>query len=114
MLFAAFAERRYARQASQELLDLLRLEQLVHPERSGRVLYQAVVARRLGPNAVRAPEVIRHAEESFADWPAERDLKFRHVVHYLIFDEYTHRAATRAATRTNIGDVVARIIPKGL
>jgi hypothetical protein len=44
----------------------------------------------------------------------ERELRFRHVVHYLIFDEYTRRAAARQATKTNMGAVVARIIPEEL
>lgn len=114
MVFPTFAERRYARRASRELLNLMRLEQREHPERSGRALYQAVVARRLGPNAARAAEVIRRAEESFTDWPVERELQFRDVVHYLIFDEYTHQATIRAGTRTNIGEVIARIIPASL
>lgn len=114
MLFAMWAERRYARQASRELLELLQLERHEHPERSGRSLYQAVVSRRLGPNAARAAEVVLHAEESFIDWPVERELRFRDVVHYLIFDEYTRRSATSEATRTNIGDVVARIIPESI
>ncbi|TLY79613.1 MAG: hypothetical protein E6K41_12285 [Gammaproteobacteria bacterium] len=84
MPFVRLAERRYARHASRQLLDLFWLEQREHPELNGRSLYQAVVARRLGPEAARAPEVIRRAEESFTDWPVERELRFRHVVHYQI------------------------------
>ncbi len=114
MPFVRLAERRYARHASRQLLDLFWLEQREHPELSGRSLYQAVVARRLGPEAARAAEVIRHAEESFTDWPVERELRFRHVVHYQIFDEYTRRATARQGTRTNIGVMVARIIPEEL
>ena len=113
-MFVTLAERRFARHASRELLDLFWLEQREHPELSGRSLYLAVVARRLGANAKRAPEVILRAEESFTDWPVERELRFRHVVHYLIFDEYTHRAKARHGTRTNIGATVARIIPEDL
>ena len=113
-MFVTLAERRYARHASRELLGLLRSEQREHPESTGRTLYEAVVARRLGPRASRAPEVIRRAEESFTDWPVERELRFRHVVHYLIFDEYTHGAKERRGTRINIGDMVARVIPEDL
>jgi hypothetical protein len=113
-MFVTLGEKRYARQASRELLDLFWLEQREHPELNGRSLYQAVVARRLGPNAARAAEVVRRAEESFTDWPVERELRFRHVVHYLIFDEYTHQAKARHHTRTNIGDMVARVIPEDL
>jgi hypothetical protein len=113
-MFVTLAERRFARHASRELLDLFWLEQREHPELSGRSLYQAVVARRLGPEAARAAQVILRAEESFTDWPVERELRFRHVVHYLIFDEFTRRSSARQGTKTNIGVVVARIIPEEL
>src|SRR5436305_1702426 len=54
---------------------------------------------------------VLRAEESFTDWPVERELRFSHVVHYQIFDEYRLQAPARHGTRTNIGEVVARIIP---
>jgi len=112
-LFAGPAERRYAKEASEQLLDLFRREQREHPELKGRALYEAVTARRLGLNPpVSATEIVRRAEESFADWPVERDLRFRDVVHYLIFDEYMHAGKARAGTKTNMGAVVARIIPE--
>ncbi|HXB18012.1 MAG TPA: hypothetical protein VNV40_04165, partial [Steroidobacteraceae bacterium] len=103
----------YAKEASEQLLDLFRREQREHPELKGRALYEAVTARRLGLNPpVSATEIVRRAEESFADWPVERDLRFRDVVHYLIFDEYMHAGKARAGTKTNMGAVVARIIPE--
>ena len=111
-VFIAHAERRYARQASRELLELYGREHREHPELSGRALYVAVVARRLGPDATNAAEVVRRAEESFTDWPVERELSFRHVVHYQIFVEYTRQGPARHGTRTNIGEAVARIIPE--
>jgi hypothetical protein len=114
-LFAGSAERRYARRASEQLLDLFRQEQREHPDLNGRALYEAVAARRLGAKPrVGAAEIVRRAEESFADWPAERAVRFRDVVHYLIFDEYTHAGKAREATRTNMGAVVARVIPEEL
>ena len=84
-LFAPRAERRFARQASAELLELYEQQRRAHPEISGRALYQEIVAQRLGPQAVRANELVRRAEESFTDWPRDRELKFSHVVHYLVF-----------------------------
>ena len=112
-LFAGPAERRYAKEASEQLLDLFRREQGEHPELKGRALYEAVTARRLGLNPpISATEIVRRAEESFADWPVEREVRFRDVVHYLIFDEYMRAGKARAGTKTNMGAVVARIIPE--
>jgi hypothetical protein len=110
-LLAARAERRYAEEASAQLLQLYRQERRKHPELNHRALYQSIVAHRLGRDAGRAAEIVRRAEESFADWPADRELKFRDVVHYLIFDEYTHRGTVREGTKTNMGVVVGRLIP---
>ena len=107
MLFVAHAERKYARQASTQLLDLYWQQRGAQPELADRVLYEGVVAQRLGPD-----EIIRRAEESFTDWPVERELKFRHVVHYLIFDEYMRTGKVREGTKTNMGPVVAKISPE--
>lgn len=114
-VFAAHTERRYAKAASEQLLDLFRREQREHPELKGKQLYEAVISRRLSPSpALSAVEIVRRAEESFTDWPVERELKFRDVVHYQIFDEYMHKGDVRRGTRTNIGVAVARIIPDEL
>ena len=114
-LFSGTAERRYARRASEQLLDLFRRERREHPDLSGRELYEAVAGRRLGDKPrISASEVVTRAEESFADWPNERAVRFRDVVHYLIFDEYMHAGKAREATRTNMGTVVARVIPEEL
>ena len=79
---------------------------------SGRALYHAVITRRLGANQKRAGEIVRRAEVSFTNWPAEKELRFHHVVHYQVFDEFTHSGPGRENTRTNVGRVVARIIPE--
>ena len=111
-VFVSHTERRYAKQASTQLLELLQRLRREQPELSGRALYQAVVAERLGPDRHRAAEIVRRAEESFTDWPVQRELRFRHVVHYLIFDEYMRAGKTREGTKINMGGVVARIIPE--
>ena len=113
-VFVARSERRYVREASTQLLKLFQSTQRQQPDLNRRALYEAVIAERLGPNAAKAAEVIRRAEESFTDWPAERELRFRHVVHYQIFDEYIRASPARQGTQTNMGAVVARIIPEDI
>ena len=53
-LFSAQAERRYAKHAAEELLELFRAIEREHPGLSGRELYRAVHRRGLGPDAQRA------------------------------------------------------------
>jgi hypothetical protein len=111
-LFGARAERRFAQHASAQLLELYRQQRRAHPEMNKRALYQSIVARYLGPQAISADALVRRAEESFTDWPVERELQFRHVVHYLVFYEYTLQGPARQGTKTNMGAVVARVIPE--
>ena len=114
-VFVALAERRYAKRASQQLLELYRHEERERPDLKGRPLYEAIIARRLGSNPpLSAVQIVRRAEESFVDWPSDRQLKFRDVAHYQIFDEYMRQGQVRTGTRSNIGVVVARIIPDEL
>ena len=113
-IFSAYAERRYAKQASEQLLELYRREQRAHPDLKKKALYESVVTQRIGAQTGRAAQIVLRAEESFTDWPVERELNFRHVVHYLIFDEYMRTGKAREGTKTNMGVVVARIIPEDL
>jgi hypothetical protein len=114
-IFVAQAERRYAKKASRQLLELFWCEQREHPALKGRPLYEAVIARRVGSKpTLSAVQIVRRAEESFVDWPRDRELKFRDVVHYQIFDEYMRQGEVRIGTRSNIGAVVARVIPDEL
>jgi hypothetical protein len=114
VLLAPRAERRFARRASAELLELYRQQRREHPEMGNRELYKSIVAQRLGPQTVRSEELVRRAEESFTDWPVERDLRFRHVAHYLIFYEYTLLDPARKGTLTNMGTVVAKLVPEDI
>ncbi len=71
-----------------------------------------MVAQRLGPDHQRIEEIVRRAQESFTDWPVDRELRFRHVVHYLIFDEYMRGGKARKGTKTNMGGAIASVIPE--
>jgi len=113
-IFAAQSERRYAKQASEQLLELYWRERRAHPDLNKKALYESIVAKRLGVDTSRAAQMVLRAEESFTDWPVERELIFRHVVHYLIFDEYMRTGKAREGTKTNMGVMVARIIPENI
>ena len=111
---ALLAERRFASQASRELLDLYTRAKLEEPQLSGRALYERVVIRRSGLDARGAAGVLLRAEESFCDWPSGRDLKFHDVVQYVVIDEYLRSHVGHVGTRTNMVNVVARVIPQDL
>jgi hypothetical protein len=113
-LLAAWHERRFAGRTSLELLDLFWKVQRDNPGMAGRPLYERIAARRLGSEVEGGTLAVNRADESFAQWPRERDLIFRHVVHYLVFEECIRLFDRRAGTRALIGRVVARVIPPEL
>lgn len=107
------AECWFAWQASHELLDLYERTRREEPQLIGRTLYVRIVIRRSGLDVDAAEGVLRQAEQSFCEWPSERDLKFRDVVRYIVIEEYLASYATIGA-HTNLGRIVARVIPDAL
>jgi hypothetical protein len=107
------AESWFAWQASHELLDSYQRVHREEPELIGKTLYERIVIRRSGLDVNAAAGVLRRAEQSFCEWPSERDLKFRDVVRYIVIQEYLG-SHTAVGTYTNMGKVVARVIPDHL
>lgn len=110
-MVANWIERRHARRASMELLNLFRKVRRSKPELAGRPLYEAVVAQHLGLGSGPAALAVSRADASFAQWPRERDVRFRDVVHLLVFEECARQSGGGEALRTMIGRVVDRIVP---
>jgi len=116
-LFAAlmgpWGEKRFAVRTSRELL---RLYQAATAHRSGmsrREIYRWVVMARTGTDADESDAILRAAERSFASWPADRELRFADVVHYLAVSQYLKKAH-RMNTRVDMGRLVNRYIPRDL
>ena len=109
----ALNDERFARRESRKALGLYHSVHRQHPELEGRALYQEIVKRCANDPLDSARDYVRHAEESFAAWPAERDVRFRDVVSYIVFDERV-LSKKRAGTSTDIEAVVASVIPAEL
>lgn len=109
-LLDLWADRRFARSESRKALALYRSVRSERPELAGRELYREVLARCGEGLWEHASAYVRHAEESFAAWPAHRGVRFRDVVTYIIFDERV-TAMKRPGTRADIEAVVASVIP---
>jgi hypothetical protein len=111
---ANWIERRSARRASVELLNLFWKIRRSRPELAGRPLYEAVVAEHLGSGGGPAALAVSRADASFAQWPRERDVRFRDVVHLLVFEACARQSDGREALQTLVGRVVDRIVPADL
>ncbi len=106
-------EIRYAKRTSRDLLELYRAVATRFPGVPRRELYRRVVMAYTGLDGDDAGSILMQAERSFASWPAERDLTFTDVAHYLIVSRYL-ADENRVATRTDMGRAVASQIPKDL
>ena len=103
----------FAWQASRELLDSYQRMHREDPQLLGKTLYERIVSRRSGLDVQSVAGILRRAEQSFCEWPSERDLKYRDVVQYMVIEEYL-RSYGAIGTHTNLAKVVAYVIPDNL
>jgi hypothetical protein len=107
-----WGDRRYARAESRRALRLFEATRRDCPDLAGPDLYAEVITRAAG-DAGLARRYVRRAEESFASWPAGREVRFRDVVSYVVYDARVV-AAQRPSTQADIYSVVAEVIPPSL
>ena len=108
------AEYWHVRRASRRLLNLYHAVRDEQSERSDQALYQDVVMRWSEIHRHDARAVLRRAEQSVADWDADRELRFRDVVLYVITEEYLRAHPQRQGARSRMAKTVARVIPRNL
>jgi hypothetical protein len=108
------AEKWYAWRTTHEMLGWYQRVRGEQPQLTGRTLYQQVIVRRSGLDDEAARGVLRRAHQRFCEWPFERELRFRDVVHYVVIDEYLRSHLNNLGTHTDMGKVVARLIPHDL
>jgi len=107
-------ERRHAARASGELLALYFAVKADHPDWAGRELYKQVVMARSGCDSAAANMILGCAAESFAEWPARRELTLCDVVHYLSVTEFLAAHEGEQGIHSNIARVVTSRIPHQL
>jgi len=112
--FTLWRQSRHAATVSRELLKLHRFVAQRHPDLKGRPLYRHIVMVRTSADMETADSMLARAEESFASWPAQRDLKFADVVHYLAIEEFLAAHRNSHWTQVDMGHVVAARIPRQL
>lgn len=108
-----WTDRRFARGQCQRALRLYEQVHQERPDLRGRALYQEIVRRCAGGEPEQAIGIVRRAEDSFAAWPAGRDVRFRDVVAYVLIDELVLGSYGRPAP-TDVERIVSAIIPAGI
>ena len=110
-LYRSWRERAWARQTSRAALQLYREVQVTRPELEGVTRYQEVLARHTGLDEQRVRKIIAGAENSFAIWPVERELRFRDVVQYLVVYQCLEAEPRVLGTRTQLTTIIEEEIP---
>ena len=104
-------ERLYAERESAVMLEWYERVRAADAQLSGKKLYEKIVADRRGCDPREAREIVRHAEDSYALWPDDRDLTFRDVVHYVIVHDLLAAHPDSLGTRANTEHAVKNSIP---
>ena len=108
-----WADRRFARAESRRALSLYGQVHQERPDLQGHALYEEIVRRWPSASAECAVQVVRRAQDSFAAWPAARDVRFRDVVTYVVIDQLIVDGH-RTSTSLDIEGVVSKVIPRGM
>lgn len=107
-------ERSVARRQCVVMLGIYRELQRDNPGLEGERLYQRVVAERLSCDESSARELVRQADQSFAQWPDRRDVNFRDVVNFVVVNHIMSRHRRALGIHADMVVVVKAEIPEGL
>lgn len=107
-------EQTLARTCCEQMLDILKSIKTSEPGLHSEALYARAVSQRLACDLARAREVVRMADQSFAQWPEERDVRFRDVVNYLIVHEIMGKDPKTMGAQSDIDRIIRDTIPKEL
>ena len=110
----AWRQGRHATRICREILDIYRNVVADCPALPEDEIYRLVIVARTGCLLTAASEILEGAEESFATWPLQRDLKFRDVVHYLTVHELLEKFAGERWMEADIEQIVASYIPNDI
>lgn len=113
-VFVVRRERSMARRQCILLLEICRELQKENPGLQGERLYELVVAKRLACDTARARQLVRQADQSFAQWPDERDVNFRDVVNFVIVNNIMGKHRRALGIHVDMVVIVKAAIPEAL
>ncbi len=112
-IWQTWHDKRFVRSECKKALSCFRGVRSDQPGMAKRDLYREVVTRCLGSGPDRAIRIVRRAEQSYAAWPAGRDVRFRDVVTYVLVEECLI-SKRRTNDHAHIEAIVAAAIPGDL
>lgn len=106
-------EKKFAKIASLEILGLYVSQRIANPDLRGLPLYEKITSKYLNVTDTEARDVVQRAEQSFAIWPSEREVRLRDVARYIIINEYIETYGVRGVG-SHFKEVVHKIISDNL
>ena len=108
------SEQWHAWRISRRLLNAFWIVRRKDPALSGVALYEQVIAD-LGSIVSESPDiVVKHAQESFAAWPAKCPLRLRDIAHYVAYSSFVNSHPDAHGTRSDIRKMVEWVIRETL
>jgi len=107
-------QRRFARIASLEILNLYISQRIAHPELLGVLLYEKVVAKYLNISDAECRDVVGRARQSYAVWPHERALKLNDVARYIIVNEFIEAHGSNEGIESDLRHTIRLLLPDNL
>jgi hypothetical protein len=102
-------ERKFARIVSLEILGLYVSQRIANPDLHGRPLYEKITSKYLNVTDAEARDVVQRAEQSFAIWPTEREVRLKDVAHYIVVNEYIETNGVRGV-ESHFKKVIDKVI----
>ncbi|MGH7741126.1 MAG: hypothetical protein ACRENS_03805 [Candidatus Eiseniibacteriota bacterium] len=107
-------ERSLARAQCAEMLDICGTLKAGNADLEGEALYVRAISKLLSCDAPKAREIVRLADQSFAQWPEERDVNLRDIMNYLIVNQILVAHTKALGTQSDVEQIVRASIPEGL
>ena len=104
-------ERKHAIQMSAEILKLYYSARSVHPSMNSMGLFKLIVMAQTACSDSEAENVLRSAQESFAEWPSSRELTLCDVVHYLSADQFQRLHPSQSGIYSDMAAIVQQHMP---
>jgi len=107
-------QRRFARIASLEILNLYVSQRIANPELVGIPLYEKVVAKYLNISDAECRDVVGRARDSYAVWPHERTLRLNDVARYIIVNEFIEAYGSDEGIESDLRLTIGKLLPDNL
>jgi hypothetical protein len=111
---ALIREQIHIRRICAESLRVYRQFKAEMPNAAPKEIYARMIEKRSGAGAAGVREILRRIEQSFTEWPVDREITLREVVSFFAVTDCLNADPSAIGVRSRVRDVVANAIPSDL